>query len=76
MTDAKAHNASALSVSVVWSCQNAIKELQWSCPQRDFILAILCDSPSSNYLPRPPLLFTSVLSYICSACCCSFDFPA
>lgn len=41
MADAKAHNASALSVSTGQSCQNPIKELQWSCPWRDFILTIL-----------------------------------
>lgn len=76
MTDAKAHNASALSVSAVRSCQNAMKELQWSCPWRDFILATLCDSPSSNYLPFPSLLFTSVPSYICSVYHSSCDFTA
>lgn len=55
MADAKAHNAFALSVSTGQSCQNPIKELQWGCPWRDFILAIpfvtaLCQI-SSLFLP-------------------------
>lgn len=57
MADAKAHNASALSVSTGQSCQNPIKELQWSCPRRDFILAILFVKPFFKLAPSsfPPL---------------------
>lgn len=73
MTDAKAHKASALSISAVWSCQHAIKELQWNCLWRDFVLATPCDSPSSNYLlPRSPV---SQVIYA-SAYCCICDFTA
>jgi len=54
MIHAKAHNASAVSASAAWICQKAIKELQWSCLWKEFILATPCDSPSSDYLPSPP----------------------